>query len=185
MQREIHIVGISGSLRKGSYNTALLKSAQSLLPDGIAFGIAEIGNLPFYNSDIDGDLRPEEVKQFRSQLSKADGFLFAIPEYNYSFPGVFKNAIDWASRGADSPLLNKPVGLMGVTNGMWGTTRMQQSIRPVFQSMNMFPVNQPEVYISQANTKFDANGVLIDEKTKEIVRQHLGALKNLVLQFRD
>ena len=185
MQLNIHIVGISGSLRNGSYNTALLKSAHSLLPESTTLEIAEIGNLPFYNADIDGELRPESVKQFRSMLSKADGFLFAIPEYNYSFPGVFKNAIDWASRGMDSPLLNKPVGVMGATNGIWGTTRMQQSIRPVFQAMNMFPVNKPEVYISQANAKFDAQGILIDEKTKEIVRQHLVALKNLILQFKD
>ena len=179
MRENIHIAGISGSLRKGSHNTALLKAAQSLLPEGTTFEIVEIGNLPFYNSDIDGDLRPEAVKQFRGVLAKADGFLLAIPEYNYSFPGVFKNAIDWTSRGKDSPLLNKPVGLMGATNGMWGTARMQQSIRPIFQSMNMFPVNKPEVYVSQANTKFNDQGTLIDEKTQDIVREHLKALKNL------
>jgi len=181
----MHIVGISGSLRKGSYNTALLTAAQLLLPEGTTFEIAEIGNLPFYNSDIDGNLRPNVIKQFRNILAAADGLLFAVPEYNYSLPGVFKNAIDWASRGTDSPLLNKPVGLMGATNGMWGTVRMQQSIRPIFQSLNMFPVNKPEVYVSQAREKFDENGMLKDEKTKDVIRQHLQALKDLMVQFNN
>lgn len=185
MSHQLHIVGISGSLRKGSYNTALLKAAQELLPVGTTLEIAEIGNLPFYNSDIDGDLRPEVVKQFRTILASADGFLFALPEYNYSFPGVFKNAIDWASRGKDSPLLNKPVGVMGATNGLWGTARMQQSIRPIFQAMNMFPVNKPEVYVSQVREKFDDRGVLTDEITKDVIQQHLYALKNLMIQFKQ
>ena len=184
MFENIHIVGISGSLRKGSFNTALLTAAQLLLPEHTTLEIAEIGHLPFYNADHDGENRPESVKKFREILSHADALLFAVPEYNYSFPGVFKNAIDWASRGIDSPLLNKPVGLMGATNGMWGTTRMQQSIRPIFQALNMFPVNKPEVYISQVNSKFNASGTLIDEKTKDVIQQHLHALRSLTLRLQ-
>lgn len=181
----IHIVGISGSLRKGSYNTALLKAAQRLFPEGVTTEIVDIGNIPLYNADNDGEFRSDIMKQFRAALATADAFLFVSPEYNYSIPGVLKNAIDWASRGGkDSPLLNKPVALMGATNGMWGTTRMQIAFRPVFQSLNMFPVNKPEVYVTQASTKFDEKGNIIDEKTVTIVRQQLQALKDLTLQLK-
>ncbi len=175
----IHIVGISGSLRTGSFNTGLLKTVPSLLPEQTTFEIAEIGTLPMYNADIDSAGRPQSVVDFRTTLSTADAILIASPEYNYSIPGLLKNAIDWASRGKTSPLLNKAVGIMGATNGKWGTVRMQQSIRPMLQSMNMHPVNRPEVYISEARKKFDNNGLLIDEETKEIVRNHLIALTAL------
>lgn len=184
MSNSIHIVGISGSLRAGSYNSALLRSVQSLLPDQTTFEIAEIGTLPFYNSDLDGDSRPDAVANFRTTLGHADAFVIATPEYNYSIPGVLKNSIDWASRGKDSPLLNKPVGVMGATNGMWGTVRMQQSIRPILQAMNMYPVNRPEVFVSQARTKFDDNGILTDEKTKDVIRQHLSALRHLTITLK-
>lgn len=184
MTESIHIVGISGSLRQKSYNTALLRSVQSLLPENTTFEILEIGTLPFYNADIDIEIRPQSVVNFRSILSSADAILMATPEYNYSIPGVLKNAFDWASRGKDSPLLNKSVGVMGATNGMWGTVRMQHSIRPILQSLNMFPVNRPEVFISQARSKFDDQGNLTDEITKDIVRQHLVALKQLALQLK-
>ena len=182
----IHLVGLSGSLRKTSYNTALLKAAQELLPEQVTIEIAQIGNLPFYNSDIDGELRPESVKDFRNILAKADGFVVVSPEYNYSVPGVLKNAIDWASRGGkDSPLFGKPIALMGATNGMWGTTRMQAAFRPIFQGLNMFPVNKPEVLVAQVQTKFDANLQLSDEQTKNIVRQQLEELKKMALQFKN
>ncbi len=185
MSTNIHLVGISGSLRKVSYNTALLKAAQELLPENVTIEIAEIGNLPLYNSDIDGELRPQSVNDFRNILAKADAFLFVSPEYNYAIPGALKNAIDWASRGEDSPIINKPVALMGATRGLWGTTRMQQAFRPVFQYLNMIPVNKPEVLVAQVQTKFDSNLQLIDEQTKSIVRQQLEALKNLTLRFKD
>ena len=181
----IHLVGISGSLRKASYNTALLKAAQRLLPEGVTIEIAEIGNLPLYNSDIDGELRPQSVKDFRNLLAKADAFLIVSPEYNYTIPGALKNAIDWASLGQDSPIKNKPVALMGATGGLWGTVRMQQAFRPVFQYLNMIPVNKPEVLLAQVQTKFDSDLQLIDEQTKSIVRQQLEALKKLTLRFKD
>lgn len=181
----IHLVGISGSLRKASYNTALLTAAQELLPENMTLEIAEISSLPLYNSDIDGIARPQSVKDFRNILAKANAFLFVSPEYNYSIPGAMKNAIDWASRGEDSPLINKPVALMGVTRGLWGTARMQQAFRPIFQYLNMFPVNKPEVLVAQAELKFDSNLQLSDEQTKNIVRQQLEALKKLTIQLKN
>ncbi len=182
MSRIVKVVGISGSLRKGSFNTSLLAAASSLLPDGMEIKIAEIGNLPLYNADLEEDNEPEVVRRFRELLSAGDGFVLASPEYNYSIPGTLKNAIDWASRASDSPLVGKPVALMGASPGLMGTARMQLAFRPVFQYLNMIPVNKPEVIVMQAHKKFDSEGHLIDEHIIEIVRKQLLALKALVVQ---
>jgi chromate reductase len=117
-------------------------------------------------------------------LARADGLVIVSPEYNYSIPGVLKNAIDWASRGTDSPMLNKTVALMGATAGMWGTNKMQVAFHPVFQFLNMRSVYKPEILINQANKKIDANGVFTDEATKELMKKQLQALKDLILQLR-
>ncbi|MCL5268486.1 MAG: NAD(P)H-dependent oxidoreductase [Bacteroidetes bacterium] len=179
MRDEIHFVGISGSLRRGSFNTQLLNSTLDLLPDGVTMEIAGMGDLPLYNADLETDGLPESVRKFRETLSRADAFVFVSPEYNYSVPGTLKNAIDWASRAKDSPLSGKPVALMGATQGMWGTVRMQIAFRPIFQFLNMTPVNKPEVLVAQAQSKFDASGHLADEPTIAIVRQQLAELKKL------
>ncbi len=180
----IKFTGISGSLRKGSFNTMLLKAAQDLLPQAVSMTIASIAELPLYNSDLDlpiANERPESVRIFRELLHDADAILISSPEYNYSIPGGLKNAIDWASRGSDSPLLNKPVAIVGATPGLLGTVRMQLAFLPVFQFLNMQPVYKPEVLISQANTKFDEDGTLIDKKAEELLVQKLEALKEMVL----
>jgi chromate reductase, NAD(P)H dehydrogenase (quinone) len=177
------IAGICGSLRKGSYNSLLLKAAEALLPEGATLTIASIEGMPFYDGDLDLPAvkeRPASVDTFRNTLAEADTILIVSPEYNYSIPGGLKNAIDWASRGADSPLLNKPVALMGATMGLLGTVRMQLAFLPVFQFLNMQVVYKPEVLIAQANTKFDEHGHLNDEKAKELIKQKLEGLKALV-----
>jgi chromate reductase, NAD(P)H dehydrogenase (quinone) len=184
MKTDIRFVGISGSLRKRSYNTALLNAAQELLPKNVVMEHAKISDIPLFNSDIEDSERLQEVIYFRETLMRADAIVIASPEYNYSIPGVLKNAIDWASRGKDSPLVGKPVALMGATMGMWGTVRMQQAFRPVFQFLNMVPINKPEVLVAQAQNKFDVDGKLVDEETQSIIRQQLIALKQLVLQVR-
>jgi chromate reductase len=182
MEKQLIFAGISGSLRKGSYNTLLLDEAQSLLPDGVTMNILSIADLPHYNSDFDlpsVDSRPKEVNIFREQLANANAIVIASPEYNYSIPGTLKNAIDWASRGADSPLMNKPVALMGATPGLMGTVRMQLAFLPVFQFLNMIPVQKPEVLIAQANTKFDEQGHLTDAFARDLISKKLAALKLL------
>ncbi|WP_207532025.1 NADPH-dependent FMN reductase [Desertivirga arenae] len=174
------IAGICGSLRKGSYNWLLLKAAEELLPEGLSLTIASIDELPLYNADLDFPLtteRPETVNIFRDTLAEADGVLIVSPEYNYSIPGGLKNAVDWASRGSDSPLLNKPVALMGASPGLLGTVRMQLAFLPVFQFLNMQVIHKPEVLISQANTKFDEDGNLLDSKAKELISRKLENLK--------
>ncbi len=188
MNTKVHFVGISGSLRKGSFNSALLLAATTLLPVDATIEIASIADIPLYNADMDlpeAKQRPLVVQKFRDILAKADGLVFVSPEYNYSIPGGLKNAVDWASRGEDSPLLHKPVVTMGATPGMWGTVRMQTAFLPVFVFLDMKPVYKPEVLVAQAKTKFNDQGELTDEKTKEIVKKKLQALKDLVLQQRS
>lgn len=183
MSDHIHLVGLSGSLRKGSYNTMLLKAASKLLPTGVSMEIISIADIPLYNADLDWPTvkqRPAPVGRFREMLTDADGILISSPEYNYSIPGGLKNAIDWASRGQDSPLLKKPVAVIGATTGLWGTVRMQLAFHAVFLFLDMKPVYKPEVLIAQADKKFDKDGNLTDEMAQKILKQKLEALKVMI-----
>ena len=183
MSDYIQLVGMSGSLRKGSYNTMLLKAAAQLLPTDVSMEIISIEDIPLYNADLDlpaAKQRPQAVEHFRKMLSDADGILISSPEYNYSIPGGLKNAIDWASRGEDSPLLRKPVAVIGATTGLWGTTRMQLAFHNVFLYLDMKPVYKPEVLVAQAEKKFDKSGNLIDEMAKKLLKQKLEALKEMI-----
>jgi len=183
MSEYIQLVGVSGSLRKGSYNTMLLKAALQLLPPNVSMEIISIEDIPLYNADLDmpaAKQRPETVEHFRKILTDADGILISSPEYNYSIPGGLKNAIDWASRGEDSPLLRKPIAVIGATSGLWGTTRMQLAFHNVFLFLDMKPVYKPEVLVAQAEKKFDKNGNLIDEMAKKLLKQKLEALKEMI-----
>lgn len=187
MNPMITIAGISGSLRKDSYNTMLLHAAKELLPEGVQMNVLSIAELPLYNGDYDLPIaseRPPAVTSFREELAKVDGLLIVSPEYNYSIPGGLKNAIDWASRGDGSPLFNKPVSLMGATISMWGTVRMQVAFNSVFQIMSMKPVYRPEVAVAKAHEKFDGNGKFTDEYAKTLIRQNLENLKELILLYK-
>jgi chromate reductase len=170
------IVGLSGSLRKGSYNSAALRAAQALAPEGAVIEIAEIGDLPLYNDDIREAGYPAPVERLRRQIAEADAVLFVTPEYNYSVSGVLKNAIDWASRPPNQPFDGKPVGIMGASGGLFGTARAQYHLRQMLIFLNAFPVNKPEVMIGQAQTKFDEAGNLTDEATREFIRKLLVSL---------
>ena len=184
MKKDIHFAGISGSLRKNSYNTRLLKNVVNLLPSDVSMEILSFEDLPLYNADYDlpaSQERPAIVAAFRNKLAEADALVIVSPEYNYSIPGGLKNAIDWASRGEDSPLLKKPVSVMGATTGLWGTVRMQLAFHSVFQFLNMQPVYKPEVLLAGAKEKFDTAGNLKDEQTKDIIRKNLENLRHVVL----
>lgn len=187
MQKTIQLIGISGSLRKQSYNTMLLNSLSGLLPEDGLLEIVSIADIPIYNGDFDlpdAAERPATVNTFRAALAKADGLVIVSPEYNYSIPGGLKNAIDWASRGKDSPLLNKTVALMGVTTGMWGTVRMQMAFQQVFLALNIKTV-KPEILIASAKDKFDAAGKLIDEPTATLIKKQLSALTEMLIQQKE
>lgn len=172
----MHILGISGSLRQGSLNTAALRACATLLPDGVTFSLADLSDIPLYNEDIRIQGLPPPVQQLREQIKVADAIVIATPEYNYSFPGVLKNAIDWASRPPDQPFDGKPIALMGATPGGLGTSRAQYHLRQVFIYLNGQVLNRPEVMISAAPSKFDDDGTLIDEPTAENLRKLLVVL---------
>jgi chromate reductase len=170
MNTRIHILGLSGSLRKHSYNTAALRATQELLPEGMTLEIFDLSPIPMCNEDL-ADL-PSSVQALRERIAAADALLIATPEYNHSISGVLKNALDWASHLPGQPCDGKPVAVFGVSTGRSGTLRAQLHLREVCAALNMLVLNRPEVFISQAREKFDAQGRLIDERT----RQQLQAL---------
>ena len=172
----LRIVGISGSLRKGSFNTAALRAAIELAPEGVSIEQAGIGDLPLYNDDVRQAGYPPPVERLRSQLTAADAILLVTPEYNYSVSGVMKNAIDWASRPPNQPFDGKPVAIMGASGGLLGTARAQYHLRQMLVFLNALPVNKPEVMIGQASQKFDEAGRLTDEPTREFIGKLLVSL---------
>jgi chromate reductase, NAD(P)H dehydrogenase (quinone) len=174
----MNVIGISGSLRKGSFNTAALRAAQGLAPEGMMIERAEIGDLPLYNDDIRAAGFPPPAERLRAQIAAADAVLLVTPEYNYSISGVLKNAIDWASRPPNQPFEAKPVAIMGASPGLFGSARAQYHLRQMLIFLNAMPLNRPEVMIGQAQNKFDADGNLTDEPTREFIRKLLVALRD-------
>jgi chromate reductase len=172
----MRFLGISGSLRKKSYNSMLLRAAAEAVPEETTMDLADISHLPPYNGDIDEAGRPDAVTAFRAQIGAADALVIASPEYNHSIPGGLKNAIDWASRGADQPFSGKPAAIMGATQGLGGTARMQLHLRDVLMFLNVHTLNRPEILVGQAQTKFDAEGRLTDEMTRKLLRQQMQEL---------
>jgi len=176
MTKKIKILGIAGSLRKNSYNQALLKTAKDLAPENAEIEIFDIEGIPVFDQDLEKTL-PPVVLNLKNKIKAADAILLVTPEYNYSIPGVLKNSIDWASRPfGDNSWENKPVAIMSASIGMLGGARAQYHLRQTFVSLNMHPLNRPEVMIPFAQEKFDENGNLIDEKTKEKIKELLAAL---------
>ena len=176
MGEMIKILGFAGSLRKESYNRSTLRAAARLVPQGAQLDTFELDNIPPFNQDHERE-PPHAVRAFKAAIKAADAILMVTPEYNYSVPGVLKNAIDWASRPyGDNAWDGKPVGVMGASTGMIGTARAQYHLRQMFVFLNMFPVNQPEVMISYAEDKFDNEGNLKDQKTIQKIRELLETL---------
>lgn len=177
MSTPFRILGIPGSLRRESFNRAALRAATQLAPDGATIDVFELDGIPGFNQD-DEQNPPAKVVELKKRIRESDAILFVTPEYNYSVPGVLKNAIDWASRPyGDSAWSGKPVAIMGASVGTFGTARAQYHLRQMFVFLNMFPVNQPEVMIGNASERFDAAGNLTHDATKEFIRQ---LLQNLV-----
>ncbi|MEO8573055.1 MAG: NAD(P)H-dependent oxidoreductase [Pyrinomonadaceae bacterium] len=177
MNKPVRILGIAGSLRKGSYNHGALRAAAELVPDGATIEIFELDGIPGFNQDDDQN-PPEKVAELKRKIREADAILFVTPEYNYSVPGVLKNAIDWASRpNGDSAWSGKPAAIMGASVGGIATARAQYHLRQIMVSLNMFPINKPEVMIGNAGDKFDEQGNLTDKTTRGFIRQ---LLENLV-----
>lgn len=177
MDRQVNILGFAGSLRKGSYNKALLREAAKLVPTGTKLEIFDLEGIPPFNQELEQAM-PEKVKEFKAKIRAADAILIATPEYNYSIPGVLKNAIDWASRPyPDNSFQGKPVAMMSASTGLLGGARAQYHLRQVFVFLDMHPINKPEVIVTFAPSKFDEKGNLTDETAKKLIRE---LLENLV-----
>jgi chromate reductase len=175
----IKILGIAGSLRKASFNKSALKAAQGLVPAGATLEIFELPDLPGFNQDNEKS-PPAAVVDMKARIRAADAILLVTPEYNYSIPGVLKNAIDWCARPyGDSAWKGKPAAIMGASTGVLGTGRAQYDLRKVMVFLDMPAVNQPEVMISAAATKFDQSGNLTDDTAKKLIGQLLTNLCEL------
>jgi len=173
---DFSILGIPGSLRKASFNRHALVAAQALVPAGATLEIFDLAGIPPFNQDEEKQ-PPARVVELKAKVRAADAILFATPEYNYSIPGVLKNAIDWASRPyGDSAWPGKPVAVMGASVGILGTARAQYHLRQCFVFLNMYPVNQPEVLIASAAQRFNERGELTDETSKALIRKLLAEL---------
>lgn len=177
-KNKLKVLGFAGSLRLGSYNKALLRAAVDLVPENMNIEIFDLEGVPPFNQDTEENM-PEKVKEFKTKIREADAILIASPEYNYSVPGVLKNAIDWASRPyGDNPFDGKPVAIMSASVGMLGGARAQYHLRQIFVFLNMYPINRPEVIVPFAQDKFDASGKLLDDNTKKFLGQLLHNLAN-------
>ena len=176
MDKKLKILGFAGSLRKGSYNKALLSAAMELLPESAELEIFDLEGIPLYNQDLEHEY-PEKVREFKRKIKEADALLIATPEYNYSVPGVLKNAIDCASRPfGDNSFDGKPVAIMSASIGMLAGARAQYHLRQTLVFLNMYPVNRPEVMVPFAADKVDGSGRVTDEKTRQKIREMLESL---------
>jgi chromate reductase len=174
--KTINILGIAGSLRKDSYNQAALRAAQQLLPEACSLDTFDIAGIPLFNQDLEKYPAPAIV-DFKRRISAADAILFVTPEYNYSVPGVLKNAIDCASRPyGDNAWTGKPAALMGASVGVFGSARAQYHLRQTLVFLDMPVVNQPEVMIGNAAERFNNQGELTDETSRKLVRKLLEEL---------
>jgi len=180
--RKLRIVGIAGSLRKKSYNKALLKELKAIVDEDMEFEILDIENVPLFNQDIEDSGTPEEIIKLKEKIKESDGVIFITPEYNHSISGVLKNFIDWVSRG-DNPLKNKPCAIGGATTGNFGTVRAQSHLRDVLFSLsaNIMPYS---LSISRVDRKFDNNLNLIDEKIKEKIKEFMRNFREFILKFK-
>ena len=184
MEKKISILGFAGSLRKGSYNKAILREALNHVPEGAALEIFDLEGIPPFNQDFENS-PPQKVKEFKQKIRKADAILIATPEYNYSIPGVLKNAIDWASRPyGDNSFEGKPVGIMSAAGGMLGGSRAQYHLRQTFIFLDMHPLNRPEVIVPAVHEKVDQSGRVTDEKTRQKIKELLEALVKWTLKLK-
>ena len=177
--RTFDILGISGSLRQASYNTALLRAAEELMRTNMFMEIFDLSPLPMFSQELENPF-PESVVHFRARLAQADAVLIATPEYNASISGVLKNAIDWASRPPQNPLNGKPVAIMGASKGNFGTLRAQLHLRQILTHVGALPLGKPEVLVARAEQVFNAEGKLVDPATGGYLQDLLTALASWI-----
>lgn len=179
----LHLVAISGSLRAGSYNTALLHIVRELLPPTIQLTIHSIADIPLFNEDVEAQGTPAAVGALHRALRRSDGVIIATPEYNHGIPGVLKNTLDWLSRGAPHGFSGIPSALLGASNGTIGTTRAQAATRQTLAALNSPCLPQPQVLVSLVQQKIDASGRLTDESTRAFLRTWLVEVERWMRRF--
>ena len=172
-----NVLGISGSLRQASFNTAALRAAQELAPEGMAISIVTLDDIPLYDDDMRARGEPAPVTDLVARVAAAQAVLIATPEYNYSVPGVLKNAIDWVSRADPQPFARKPIAIMGASLGAIGTARAQYDLRKIFVYLDGYVLNKPEIMIGGAASRFDSEGHLVDQATRKFLATQLVALR--------
>src|SRR5882762_3363737 len=183
MSSHVRILGIAGSFRRGSYNQAALRAAKLLVPANSEIGHFQLDGIPMFNED-DEKRPPASVVELKKRVRSADAVLIVTPEYNYSIPGVLKNAIDWAARPpGDSAWSGKPAAIMGASLAAIGTARAQQHLRQILVALNIFLLNQPEVVIADAAHRFNEDGDLIHEPTKQLIQELLQSLVDWTRQL--
>ena len=184
MNNQIDILALSGSLRADSFNAKLLGAAQGLAPAGTQIEIYDYREVPLYDGDVEVRDYPAAARRLKDRIRKADALLIATPEYNYSVPGVLKNALDWASRPyGDSALAGKPLAIVGGGGGQ-GTNRAQDHLRQIAHGLDMQVVRRPEIFIANVWGKFDEDGTLADPIANQLITELLGNLAALAREAR-
>ena len=180
----VWILGVSGSLRKASFNTGLLRAAQAAAPDWVDIEIYDIRDLPFYDGDLEAEGDPASVVAFKAAIQGADSIIFATPEYNWGTSGVLKNAIDWASRDrSDGSLMGKPATIIGA-GGRAGTARAQMQLHETLSETGALVMVKPGLQVQAFSPRqFDEDGNLVDEKTKELLASHLETFVRWTIQI--
>jgi chromate reductase len=182
--RPFEVVGFAGSLRRASYNRALLRAAAELAAPRLHIVMHDLAAIPLYNGDVEAADVPTAVTDLRTAVRQADALLIATPEYNHGVPGVLKNTIDWLSRPPRESVLNgKVAAIMGASPGMTGTARSQSQLRQAFVFTNTYALLQPEVLVARAHEKFDAEGRLTDQSTRDFLKTFLTGFADLISRF--
>jgi chromate reductase len=181
---DLKILGISGSLRKGSYNTAALRACAELMPKGMTMTYARIDDIPLFNQDVFDAGLPEPAKRFRAEVAAADALLIASPEYNFSVTAALKNAIDWGSRAPNQVFQDKPIAMFSATTGPVGGARVQYDLRKILAQLWGLILPKPEVFIGNAASKFDAQGRLTDETTRKFLTELLAAFQTWIVRMQ-
>src|SRR5207253_10472942 len=181
---KVAILGIAGSGRKGSFNSALLEAAKQLLPPDATLEVVDVSRLPLYNQDLEHDI-PEVVKEFKKKIRGADAILFATPEHNYSITAVLKNAIEWGNRPPrDASWSGKPVAIISASTSLRGGARAQLHLRQIMIDLNMYPINRPQLMVANAREKFSEDLQLTDEESRQTLRDVLSSLVKWTLKLQ-
>ena len=182
--KTFRVIGISGSGRKGSYNTALLRAAKQVVPRGVILEIVDVSRFPLFNEDLESQM-PAIVKDFKQKVKEADAVLFLTPEYNYSLSGIMKNAIEWGNRpDGENSWRGKPAAIVSASASLRGGARAQLHLRQILVDLDMYPINQPQLLVARAEEKFDNDLRLTDERTRQTLQELLTALVQWTIRLR-